>query len=103
MLGISFFEFLPFSFPSPSPLLAYISLFVCLFISLLLLFFSISSNTLNQGSCFYRIRCVCPKAVIYGSGACEDPLEGSGGIAGLKQRRMARSVITRETERRRLL
>ena len=35
---------------------------------LLLLFFSISSSTLNQGSRFYRIRCVCAK-VIYGSGA----------------------------------
>ena len=68
---------------------------------LLLLLFSISSSTLNQGLCFYRIRCVCAK-VIYGSGAYEDLREGIGGIAGLKQRRMARSVITRDTERRRL-
>ena len=55
---------------------------------------------LNQGSCFNRIRCVCAK-VIYGSGACEDLQEGIGGIAGLKQRRTARSVIMREKERRR--
>ena len=68
---------------------------------LLLLLFSISSSTLNQGLCFYRIRCVCAK-VIYGSGAYEDLREGIGGIAGLKQRRMARSVITRDKERRRL-
>ena len=74
---------------------------VCHVCSLLLLLFSISSSTLNQGLCFYRIRCVCAK-VIYGSGACEDLREGIGGIAGLKQRRMARSVITRETERQRL-
>ena len=74
---------------------------VCHVCSLLLLLFSISSSTLNQGLCFYRIRCVCAK-VIYGSGACEDLREGIGGIAGLKQRRMARSVITRDTERRRL-
>ena len=74
---------------------------VCHVCSLLLLLCSISSSTLNQGLCFYRIRCVCAK-VIYGSGACEDLREGIGGIAGLKQRRMARSVITRDTERRRL-
>ena len=74
---------------------------VCHVCSLLLFLFSISSSTLNQGLCFYRIRCVCAK-VIYGSGACEDLREGIGGIAGLKQRRMARSVITRDTERRRL-
>ena len=41
---------------------------VCHVCSLLLLLFSISSSTLNQGLCFYRIRCVCAK-VIYGSGA----------------------------------
>ena len=41
---------------------------VCHVCSLLLLFFSISSSTLNQGSRFYQIRCVCAK-VIYGSGA----------------------------------
>lgn len=74
---------------------------VCHVCSLLLLFFSISSSTLNQGLCFYRIRCVCAK-VIYGSGACEDLREAIGGIAGLKQRRTARSVITKEMERRRL-
>ena len=59
------------------------------------------SNVLNQGSCFYLIRCVCA-GVIYGSGVCEDPQEGVGGIAGLKQRRAVRSFITRNTERRRL-
>ena len=91
-----FFEFLPFSYPSSSPLLKYV---VCLLVYVVVVVFF--QYPLNQASCFYRIRCVCAK-VIYGSGAAEDLQEGIGGIAGLKQRRMARSVITRDTERRRL-
>ena len=56
---------------------------------------------LNQGACFNLSRCVCA-GVIYGSGVCEDPREGVGGIAGLKQRGAVRSFITRNTEKRRL-